>query len=111
MSEKLSINDINKLLKVYEILGHVDQEMPAGQIRFLLNVAKMEGASLRELAEASGAKMTTASRYLANLSAKDQFNQKGLNLVHAYENPANRRMKVVQLTKEGEKLLHSIIGK
>lgn len=110
-SKSISVADINKQLKMFEVFRQLDMEMPVGQIVFFLNAAKLEGASLREIAEASDAKMTTASRYLANLSEKDQFRQHGLNLLRAYENPANRRMKIIEVTEEGKKVLETILGK
>ncbi|MES2048891.1 MAG: hypothetical protein V4447_10850 [Pseudomonadota bacterium] len=105
----ITVAEINKLLKLFEVFRHLDVEMPIGQLVFFLTAAKLEGASMREIADASGTKTSTASRYLANLEAKDQFRQSGLNLLHSYDNPANRRCKVIQLTQEGKKLLRTII--
>lgn len=102
--------EIQRHLRTFEIFRKLDVEMPIGQIVFFLNAAKMEGATLKEVAEASDAKMTTASRYLANLSAKDRFRQDGLNLLYAYENPENRRQKLITVTAEGIKVLKAISG-
>lgn len=99
---------INKHLKIFEVFRQRDIEIPVGQIIFFLHACKMEGASLREIADVSGVKMTTASRYLSNLSAKGQFKEKGLGLLHAEENPENRRMKCITLTDEGRSLLQSL---
>lgn len=101
MSAAPSIVTINKYLKIFDVFRMLDVEMPIGQVVFFLNVAKMEGASLREIAEASDAKMTTASRYLSNLSKVDRFRKPGMDLVKSYENPMNRRMKIIELTPKG----------
>ena len=44
--------------------------MPVGEVIMFLHVALNEGASLGELAEKSGMKKSTASRYLLDLSDK-----------------------------------------
>lgn len=99
--EKPTVATVNKYLKIFDVFRMLDVEMPIGQIVFFLNVAKMEGASLREISEASDAKMSTASRYLASLSKMDRFRRPGLDLVTSYENPMNRRMKIIELTPKG----------
>jgi DNA-binding MarR family transcriptional regulator len=111
MSKTVSLTDINKQLRIFETLRHLDAQMPVGQIEFFLNAAKMQPCTLTEIAQACDAKMTTASRYLANLAAVGQFKETGLNLLKAQENPMNRRQKLVELTPEGERLLETIVGK
>lgn len=111
MSSKVTVAQINQNLKLFEVFRHLDAEMPAGQIVFFLNAAKLQGAHLREIADASGTKVTTASRYLANLSEKDQYRQNGLGLLRSYENPENRRMKIVELTEAGQELLQALVSK
>lgn len=111
MSKTVSLTDINKQLRIFDILTALDSEMPAGQIKFFLNAAKLQPCTLAEIAQASGTKMTTASRYLASLSAVGPYQNSGLNLLKATENPANRRQKLVELTPEGEKLLATVVGK
>jgi DNA-binding MarR family transcriptional regulator len=111
MGSKVTVAQINQNLKLFEVFRSLDVEMPVGQIVFFLNAAKLEGAHLREIADASGTKITTASRYLANLGEKDQFRQSGLGLLKAYENPENRRMKIIELTEAGQELLVALVGK
>jgi DNA-binding MarR family transcriptional regulator len=108
MSAKISVAAINKNLKMIEIFRHLDIEMPVGQIAFFLNAAKLEGSSLREISDAAGTKITTASRYLSNLGSRNRFRQEGLGLLDAYENPENRRQKVVVLTDQGRKVLEML---
>jgi DNA-binding MarR family transcriptional regulator len=103
-----SIAAIDRHLRIFDVFRNLDIEMPIGQIVFFLTAAKLEGGSLREIAQASGAKMTTASRYLSNLSPKDAYRPAGLNLLIARENPMNRRMKVIRLTDEGNRVLAAL---
>lgn len=82
--------------------------MPVDQIVFFLVAAKNEGLSLREIAEQAGVNANTASRYLANLSDLNRFKQPGLKLLEAYDNPMNRRMKIIKLTEDGKKVIESL---
>lgn len=101
---------LTKLSAAIQLIRDVDSEMPLGQIMFFLTVAQNEGKSLREIAEACGFLVGTASRYMANLMFIPKYRQNaGVSLIHAYDNPTDRRQKVVVLTPAGKKLIEGLI--
>lgn len=109
----MSIKDRNKVSRLEEVfrkISEVDAEMPLGQIKFFLAVAKNEGSSLRDITAQCGLLMGTASRYMANLMFIPKYRQNaGVSLIHAYDNPVDRRQKVIVLTPAGKKLVEGLI--
>lgn len=109
----ISLKDRNRIGKIEEVIrkvSEIDAEMPLGQIRFFLAVARGEGSSLREIAAQCDLLMGTASRYMANLMFIPKYRQNaGVSLIHAYDNPVDRRQKVIILTPAGKKLVEGLI--
>jgi hypothetical protein len=68
----ISTSAINKQLKIFEIFKSLDYMMPVGQMVFFLTAAKLEGQSLQDIASTSQTVVSTASRYLTNLSVKSR---------------------------------------
>lgn len=101
---KVSASQINKSLSVIEAFRRIDSNMPIAQVAFFLNAAKNEGLSLTDLADMSGILLANASRYIVTLS-NGKLGEKGLDLLDYYENPVNRRQKLVVLTEKGRKLI------
>lgn len=101
---KVSASQINKSLNVIEAFRRIDSNMPIAQVSFFLNAAKNEGLSLTDLADMSGILLANASRYIVTLS-NGKLGEKGLDLLDYYENPTNRRQKLVVLTEKGRKLV------
>lgn len=101
---KVSASQINKSLNVIEAFRRIDSNMPIAQVSFFLNAAKNEGLSLTDLADMSGILLANASRYIVTLS-NGKLGEKGLDLLDYYENPVNRRQKLVVLTEKGRKLV------
>jgi len=114
MSTPLSTQDrvkINKIETIVKRITAVDESMPLGQVRFLLAVAKNEGKSLRDITAECDMLVGTSSRYLANLMFIPKYRQNaGVSLVQAYENPVDRRQKVISLTPAGKKFVEGLIG-
>lgn len=105
---KVSASQVNKSLKVIEAFRKIDITMPIGQVAFFLNAAKNEGLTLGDIAAITNINMANASRYLANLTKIDRYKEQGLGLLDAYENPVNRRQKLIVLTDAGRKLINEI---
>ena len=101
---------INKVEEIIKKISELDSEMPLGQIKFFLAVAKNEGSSLRDITAQCGLLMGTASRYMANLMFIPKYRQNaGVSLIHAYDNPVDRRQKVIVLTPAGKSLVEGLI--
>ena len=105
---KVSASQVNKHLRVVDVFREIDPLMPIGQIAFFLQVAKNEGCTLSDIASQSDLALATASRYLANLTQIDRYKQPGLALLDAYENPMNRRQKLIILTELGRKVIDKL---
>lgn len=105
---KVSATQVNKHLKVVDVFREIDFMMPIGQIKFFLESAKNEGNTLTDIANLSELPLATASRYLANLTQIDRYKQPGLALLDAYENPMNRRQKIIVLTELGRKVIDKL---
>lgn len=108
---------VTKLLRTLEHFRKIDPEMPLQQIMLLLGAAEAEArpgahdaASVQDLCTKLDLAQSTASRNLAVLSGKDMRFQERTALLSAYENPMNRRQKLVALTPEGIKLMRQIIS-
>jgi DNA-binding MarR family transcriptional regulator len=107
---KVSATQVNKHLKVVDVFRALDPTMPIGQVKMFLEAAKNEQSTLSELAERSGLALATASHYLTNMMVMDRYKKKGLDVLDAYENPMNRRQKLVVLTERGRKLIDQLNG-
>jgi DNA-binding MarR family transcriptional regulator len=100
------------ILKCVAELRKIDSEMPLPQVHclFLLAKAGETGMSLTELSKAAEIAMATASRYIGNLGKINRFKEEGFNLVEAYEDPMERRKKIIRLTPKGRVLINRLIG-
>jgi DNA-binding MarR family transcriptional regulator len=66
---------------------------------------------MQELAEESGLTQSSCSRNVAVLSRWEEFGKPGLDLVESFDDPRERRRKIVYLTANGKQKVQSIIGK
>ena len=100
------------ILKCVAELRKIDSEMPLPQVHclFLLAKAGETGMSLTELSKAAEIAMATASRYIGNLGKINRFKEEGFNLVESYEDPMERRKKIIRLTPKGRVLINRLIG-
>jgi DNA-binding MarR family transcriptional regulator len=96
-----------KLMTNFRVLG---QEMPMAQAYCLLLIAKHEGLSLKELAYMAKVGMASASRYVSQFGEVGEKGQPGMNLVAAYEDPMERRKKIIKLTPKGKLFVHKLLG-
>jgi len=106
-NQRISINKITTLIAK---LRKIDIGMVLGEALFFLVVSQNEGKSLKEIAERCDLLIPTASRYLDHLMyvAGSKPNA-GVSLLHAIDNPMNRRQKIITLTVAGRKLIEGLI--
>jgi DNA-binding MarR family transcriptional regulator len=98
-------------LKFIQGVSRIEPEMPLQQLHCLLIISQAdEGLSLTELAQKVGITLATASRYVAALGKQNRHREEGLNLVEAFEDPMERRKKIIRLTTKGKIAVQKLVG-
>jgi DNA-binding MarR family transcriptional regulator len=99
----------SQLLMVIERFREIDAEMQAQSIAVLLKVAKHPvPIKMSEIATELGLSQSTVSRNVAYLGDWNRRKEEGHKLLEAYEDPMERRRKLVRLTAKGKRVLKSI---
>jgi DNA-binding MarR family transcriptional regulator len=92
----------------------LDPEMQAQTMSVFITIASAaEDISMQEIITATGLASSSVSRNVAALSKVHRLGKDGHNLVEAYEDPAERRRKLVRLTPTGRTFttrLQTIMG-
>ena len=102
---------LNEALRLIQAIREIDSEMPLQQIHCLLLIAKeQEGMSLSDLAKKAGIGLATASRYVAALGKINRHREEGLKLIESFEDPMERRKKIIRLTAKGKVALNKVLG-
>lgn len=98
-------------LKFIQGIAKIESEMPLQQLHCLLVISQAEeGLSLTELAQKVGIGLATASRYVAALGKQNRHREEGLLLVEAFEDPMERRKKIIRLTPKGRIAIQKLVG-
>ena len=98
-------------LKFIQGVSKIESEMPLQQLHCLLVISQSEeGLSLTELAQKVGITLATASRYVAGLGKQNRHREEGLLLVEAFEDPMERRKKIIRLTPKGRIAVQKLVG-
>jgi DNA-binding MarR family transcriptional regulator len=102
---------LREYLKFVNAVAQIEPEMPLQQLHCLLLIAQAEeGTSLTDLASKAGIGLATASRYVAALGKQNRHREEGLLLVEAFEDPMERRKKIIRLTSKGRAVINKLIG-
>jgi len=97
------------MLRVVERFREIDAEMQAQAMAVLLKVAKHTvPIKMAEIAEELGLSQSTVSRNVAYLGDWNRRKEAGHKLLEAYEDPAERRRKLVRLTAKGRRFVKSL---
>lgn len=89
----------------------VDPDMNLQQLHCLLVIATTpDGTSLTNIASKVGITIPTASRYVSALGKIDRHHKEGLKLVEAFEDPMERRKKIIRLTAKGRAFINKVYG-
>lgn len=93
----------------------LDPLVPAQTIQCFLLIASAQGQDIhmRDLQDQMGMVSSSVSRNVAALSQHHRLGKPGLDLVEAYEDPADRRYKRVRLKPKGRQLkarLEHLVG-
>ena len=97
------------MLRVVERFREVDAEMQAQSMAVLLKVAKHPvPIKMGEIAEELGLSQSTVSRNVAYLGDWNRHKEKCHQLLEAFEDPMERRRKLVRLTAKGKRFIKSL---
>lgn len=92
-------------------ISAIEPDMSLQQAKCLFIVAQEEeGMSLSDIAKKAGIGLATASRYISALGKINRHRQEGLQLIESFEDPMERRKKVIRLTKKGQITIRKILG-
>ena len=102
---------LHDAIRFVSVVREVDAEMPLPQVHCLLIIADAEdGLSLTDLASRASVGLATASRYVGFLGKINRFREEGHQLVESFEDPMERRKKIIRLTQRGKALLKRALG-
>lgn len=102
---------LDDCIKFIQGVVRIEPEMPLQQIHCLLIIAKEpEGMSLTDIAQKVGIGLATASRYISALGKQNRHHKEGLLLVESFEDPMERRKKIIRLTSKGRAAINKLIG-
>ena len=103
--------DITSCLRFLSRVQKIDGEMPLQQLMTLLVVADAtDGLSLTEVANKVGVGLATASRYVGSLGKINRKKEEGLQFLESFEDPMERRKKIIRLTAKGKSAINMILG-
>lgn len=107
--------DVNRLVNLLEVFAEIDPNISMPSVLTFLYIARRGKVVQKDIELALGLSGVATSRnvsYWADMKFRDK---PGKGFVERYEDPMNRRFKVIQLTPEGkafyQKLLESEHGK
>lgn len=102
---------LQDFLKFVRGVSKLEPEMPLQQLHCLLVIAQSEeGMSLTDISHKVGIGLATASRYVAALGKQNRHREEGLLLVESFEDPMERRKKIIRLTAKGKAAINKLIG-
>jgi len=85
--------------------------MPVQQILLLLALHTYGEMTQQSLGTYTGVQRSSNSRNIAKLGIGENLGRPGLGLVESYEDPVDRRTKMVRLTPKGSALMRSAVEK
>ena len=92
-------------------IAAIDPDMSLAQAKCLLIVSKEnDGMSLSDIARKAGIGLATASRYIGALGNINRHREEGLKLIESFEDPMERRKKIIRLTSKGKIAVSKILG-
>jgi DNA-binding MarR family transcriptional regulator len=83
-------------------------DTPLSQVLTFLNVAFRGEMAMADLATQTGVVLSSVSRNVAKIGPGANPSEPGLGLVEAFEDPWNRKRKLVRLSNKGKKLAERI---
>jgi len=106
----LTNENINKLLKAFELLRIMDREIPGQVVATFLYIASHNPCHKQKLEEDLGFTTASASRNSDWLSEYHRLRKRGLGLIVKERDEYNRRRLMFRLTPKGEALARQLEG-
>ena len=105
-----SSTNLGMLFRQVETFRTIDPEIQAQAMSTLLVVAiaDPEPITMRDIGIRTGTAQSSVSRNVAMLGKIHRKGQSGHGLVDSYEDPMNRRVKLVKLTPKGTRFIHTL---
>lgn len=98
------------LVAVIEEFRKINPRMEAQTMLTFCAIAAAEGAlPMREVERMTGMTTSSTSRNVAALGPYHSGGKEGLDLIVAFDNPENRRQKLLKLTPKGRRVAESIM--
>lgn len=110
MSRETNVEKLNRLLEQIQYAREHAPDMLLQQLSVLISVALEPDQGVLDIGEKLGLTQASVSRNVAALSAIHRKHRPGLNLLAAYEDPMERRRKMVRLTPAGEVFVKKLAG-
>ena len=101
---------VTGVLKTMRDVMEINPGMPAAQIYVLMLVTLNEGKSLQELADMSGTRKATMSRYLLDLSDKLRTGDSGYKLINRDIDPEELRRNMYTLAPRGRHFINNVVS-
>lgn len=104
--------DRKALQRLYYALDEIKgiaAHMPVGQIMALLLVAVHENKPMKDLAAIADTNISTISRQLIDLGARNRRMEPGYGLIEQRQNPMNLRENRYSLTLKGNHLIKGVL--
>lgn len=98
------------MTRVMQRIRQLDPDVGVQAVETFFTVAATPDIPMADLQESLALASSSISRNVALLGAIHRAGRPGLGLLDAYEDPLNRRMKRVKLTKRGEHLMDSVVS-
>ena len=106
LNDKQLLHKVSLLLTAFRAANPI---MTIQTAHTLLLVAIHPGASVSELSNISGYKLSTISRNLLDLGSRNRKREPGLGLVSTEVDPNELRKKQVNLSSKGQALMHQLL--
>jgi DNA-binding MarR family transcriptional regulator len=82
--------------------------MPLQYVRAFMLVATDEGRNVTEYAKRAGITPSLMTRHLADLGEINRYHKPGFGLVEQFDDPMDRRNRLMRLTAKGQQMVQKI---
>lgn len=104
------MSELQNLLDIVNEMRDLDPEIQAQAIATLLVIAQNpDGIKMQDLGKQVRISQSSVSRNVSLLSHTQRYGRPGHDLVVAFEDPMERRRKLVRLTPKGKRVVNRLL--